>query len=797
MQSLRSDLVLAVRQLVKTPGFTAAAVLTLALGIGATSAVFSLLDALFWRPLSGIAEPERAVVAFGREGDARPGVAAYRDLRDFRAFDRAGDPAFSALAAFKSVPVALGAGGTDRPGRAMLVTDELFRALGTRPALGRLDLPEDDAAEWAVLSHDLWTTAFHASPAALGETVLVRGIPLTVVGVAPAGFRIAPLESVGDVFVPMALQPRLMGEDLLEVRGWSGVFFVGRLAPGVSVPAAQAAVDAFSARLAAAYPSTNGERSYVLEALDRSRLSPEARGDAAGVAAVLAAAALAVLLIACANVAGLFTVRAARRSAEVAIRSALGAPRAALVRQLLVESLLFAALGSVAALALASLLVAGASRLPFPFPLDPRIDPRVLLFTGAVAVACGLSFGLLPALRAARRDLAPLTQRIDRPATARLRGALVVAQVALSLGLLVVATLLLRTVVELREVPLGFDPGHLSAAYVGTGLDGGAAPYARMLEELGTAPGIERAGLSGLLPGDDGEDRLGMRPEGAGAETVSLMTVLVSEGYFETLGVPRIEGRELRASDDAAAPLVAVVNRSLAERYWPGRVAVGRRLELAGSDLSLTVVGVVEDTRVGALRNEVEPTVFASFRQAPTVPPSLSLVVRSGLSPAALASTLRSSAAGGGGWTAGLGALDERIRGGVAAERAITATLGGFGAAALALAAVGLYGLLAFLVGERKHEIGVRMALGADAGRVRRLVVGRGIALAGAGVAIGLVLGVSAAGAIEGFLYGVGRLDPASLGGASLLLLAVAFAASWLPAGRAASLDPITVLRKE
>jgi predicted permease len=572
---------------------------------------------------------------------------------------------------------------------------------------------------------------------------------------------------------------------------------VGRLAPGVTTSAAQAALDTWAARLEREYPGSNAGRVYHLEPLSRSRVPPYARGTVTTVSAVLAAAALAVLIIACLDVAGLFGVRASRRAREAAIRSAIGAPRSAIVRQLLVESLVLSALGALGALAVTALLASVAGRLPFPLPIEPRIDPRVLGFTFAVAGACGVLIGLLPALRIARRDLTPLTRRADRPATARLRGGLIVTQVALSLGLVLIASLLLRTVVELQDVPIGFDSGSLVVADVGPATAGDAATYSRIVEGVLAAPGVDGVSVTGRMPGDSGGDGLGMRPEGAGEETRSLSVATVGDGFFETLGVPILAGRDLGAGDAAGAPIAVVVNRSLAERFWSVETAVGRRIELVGTPFSLTVAGVADDVRVGALRSSVEPMVFGSYRQSPVVPTSLRLVARTGLAPEALAPVIREAVAAAGGWSGEISTLEERVRGSVAAERAMSISLWSLGLTALLLAAVGLYGLLAFAVGERRHEIGVRMALGADGARVRRMVVGRGLALTLAGVALGLLAGVSAADAIEGLLYGVGSLDPVSLTGSCLLLVAVAVAASWVPAARAARLDPVTVLRRE
>ncbi len=797
MQTLRHDLTLALRQLTKSPGFTLAAVVTLALGIGATSAAYSLLDALFWRPLPGIEQPERLALLYGREGESPPGVASYVDFLDFRRDSRS----FSQLAAFKPRSVAIGAGETDLLGTAVMVTGAFFETLGARPALGRFPAPAggDGAADAdaVVLGYDLWQRAFAGAPDVLGRKVLVRGIPVTVVGVAPAGFRPVPLDTSADLYVSMALQPQLMGEDLLASRGWSGIYVVGRLAPGVSLAGAQAEIDSLAARLEREYPTSNKDRGDVLESVESSRISAGARGTVRQVAAVLSAAVLAVLLIACANVAGLLTVRAVRRSGEVAIRSALGAGRRALVRQLLVESLVLALAGALAGLVVASFLLGALARLPVPFPVIGALDWRVVAFTAALAVVCGLLFGLLPALQAARRDLTPLMRTAERPASARLRSGLVVGQVGLSLALLVVASLLLRTVAELRAIPVGFATAGLAVAEVGLAPEAAPGAYQELVTRVRALPGVAAASVTTLLPGDHGEDRVGMRPEGTGGEPSSLLTVVTGPDYFATLGAPLVAGRDLGPGDDATAPLVAVVNESFVRAFWPGREALGRRIALGGDDAALTVVGVAADTRVGVVRHPVEPTVFLSQGQAPWPLTEMHLVVRSALPARALAPELRRAAATVSGWVFQVGSLDERLRGSVSKESTLTGILGAFGLAALALAAIGLYGLMAFAVGERAHEIGVRMALGAGPGRVRRLVVRRGLVLAAAGLALGLGVGVTAAGALGGVLYDVGQLDPASLAGSSLLLLAVAVAACWIPATRAARLDPVTVLRKE
>lgn len=814
MDALRQDLRYALRQLRRSPSFALAAVLTLALGIGLATSVFGLVDALLFRPLPGVEDPGRLVAVHTDQGDG-PGVSSYMDFVDLRR--QMG--AFERVAAFKPRSVDVLASSGTRRVRGALVTHDYFATVGVRPAVGRFFRPDEDEVPGrdavAVLAHGYWTSEYGADPAALGATLTLNGRAFTIVGVAQEGFRGTSLHDAPDVFVPMAMQPHLMPASglLLDRRGWGGVHVIGRLAPGVTRAAARAELGVVGARLAREHPATNRDRSFVLAGFREATMAPGVRADVLGFGGMLMGLVLLVLLLACVNVANLLLARAARRREEVALRSALGASRSRLVRQLLTESVLLAGCGGAAGVLLARWTSGLLESVPLGFELDVGVDLRVLAFATAVTILTGLAFGLAPAVRAARpaviRGLGESAIPVARRGP-RLVEALVVVQVALSLAVLAAAGVLGRTLLNLRSADPGFDTDGVLTARVDPSLQGYdgerlKAYYRDLREAVSATPGVSVAALSSRLPGTD-SDRVSIAVEGfrpPGDERLLVEFSLVSRDYFRAMGIPVLRGRTPTGADEGGPPVVWV-DEGAARRLedLTGRDALDARIGVEGpAGPYMQVVGVVPDTRQRGAREGPAPHLYVEWERVPADESfaEMALVVRTDGPPDAMTGAVR----------AAVSAIDPRVPllsvrplarhldDGVAAERLAANILAAGGLLALALASLGLYGVLANAVNRRTSEIGIRIALGADAGRVLRSVLARGLALTSAGLVLGLGLAAAAGRALAGFLYGVSWLDAATLGGVAATLVAVSLLASWVPARRAARVDPIVALRAE
>ncbi|HEX2188844.1 MAG TPA: ABC transporter permease [Longimicrobiaceae bacterium] len=818
METLLQDLRYSLRTLAKSPGFTLAAVLTLALGIGANTTLFSVVNAVLLRPPAHVADPERLVSLYTSDFSGPAfGASSYPDYLDFRAQTEV----FQGAAAFAPRPVAVGLGEQVERTAAEVVSENYFRVLGVRPLLGRFFVPEEGtpgAAPAVVVSHDLWRRFLGGAPDVVGRTVRVNAQPMTVVGVAPEGFR-GSLRGVSfDLWVPAAAGEAVgFGADDLEGRGNRGSFVVARLRPGVTLERAQARLDVVARGLHAAYPGTwtdlrrQGRRVTLLPER-ASRIMPQVRGPALGFLALLGATAGIVLLICCANVAGLLLARATGRLREVGIRLSLGASRGRLVRQMLTESALLAGLGAAAgvlgAVWATDLLATVELPLPVRLGLDLRPDGRVLAATAAVAAATGLLFGLAPALRASRPDvLGALKGHTGTGGRGRrfdLRSALVVAQVAMSLLLLVGGALFVRALQGAARMDVGFRAeGLLLAALTpppGAEETADVARVAREVQERAAAlPGVVEASWAASVP-LAGVSRRGTTVQGyqpAEGEDMEFPFNVVGPRYFETMGVPVVRGRGITEQDRDGAPGVAVVNETFARRFWPGEDPLGKRVGVRGPEGPLlTVVGVAADGKYGSLTEEPRPYVYLAALQEPS---RAVLHVRTSGHPLralpALRGVVREAAPG---WTLeDPRTMEEQVGAALLPQRLAGRVLGLFGGLALLLAAVGVYGVLAYAVAQRTREFGVRMALGARSGDVLRLVLGRGLVLVGLGLALGLPAAWAAARLLGGFLLGASPSDPAAFMAAPLLLGAVALLASWLPARRATRVSPMTALRSE
>jgi putative ABC transport system permease protein len=813
-RDLFRDLRLAVRQALQNPGFTLAAVVTLGLGIGAATAIFSLVDAILLRPLP-FQDQDRLVSLWGamKQRGRELVEVSLHDYGDWRAHNQV----FSDLALVATNDSDVALTGLDEPlhVRVRLTSDNLFRVLGAKALLGRTFLPGQDdkpGTNVVLLSHGFWQRHFGSDPGVVGRQVLLDGDPHVVVGVMPRDFHYPDDAELWSTLSGLyAAAPRL--DDLRIFHA------VGRLEPGVSLEQARQDLSRVSAQMERERPVTNqGYSSQLLP------LTHEILGDTRPALLLLLAAVGLLLLIACANVAGLLLARAASRQKETAIRTALGASRARLIRQLLTESLLLALCAAGLGLLLAW---AGLRVLAAVGPGDvPRLDEvaldgRVIGFSLLAALATAALFGLAPALQTVSPDLSTALKEGGKSSasrhTSRLRNLLVAGEVALALVVLVMAGLVLRSFAELQRTDLGFRPRNLLTfrlTLYGTRYPDDHAwanLFQSVLERVRALPGVEGAALVLLRPlsGPIGWDYdfhvEGQTPDQQATNPTSNHE-RVSPGYFATMGIPLLQGRDFAATDLPGSQLVVIVNKSTAERFWPGQSPIGKRLRWGRNTQAdapwLTVVGVVGDARYREIE-AVRPDLYVPFAQDPHW--AMDVVVRT-TSPGSndplrlarpVAEAVRSIDPGLP--VANLTTLEREISDTVARPRLRTLILSLFAGLSLTLAAVGLYGIIAWSVAQRGQEIGIRMALGADRGRVQRLVLAQGLGLTLAGLAAGLAAAaaVAATGWLGDLLYNVAPTDLLTFAVVPLLLVAVALLASLLPARRATRIDPLVVLRAE
>ena len=802
-----SDLRYAARALARAPGFTVVALLTLGLGIGANAAIFSVVHGVLLRPLP-YADPERIVLV--AENDRlrqteREGVSLpdFLDLRERSA-------SFEHLAAIRGASVDLSRPGADPervPGAA--VTHELFPLLGVRPLLGRAFTAAEDrpgSERVVLLGEELWRRRFGGAPDVLGRPLVLDGTPHTIVGVLPADLALPDADT--ELWRPLA--PAAEG----AFRGVHDLSVLGKLRPGTALAAARAEAAAVARQLEKEYPDDNLGRGIVLLPLREALF-----GRVRPALVVLMAAVGLVLLVACVNVANLLLARGADRGREVAIRAALGAGSFRLGRQFAAEALLLAGLAGACGLLLAWLALGPLLALApqdVPRLAEVRLDGRVLAFTAGVALLTALVFGLAPLAQSFGRDLQTALKSGGRTASADgrtrwLRDLLVVGEVALSTVLVVAAALLLQSLWRLQRVDPGFAPE--SVLKFELELPAGRYPQsfanypdwpevmafnAALEERLAALPAARAVGLANSHPLDAGwTTRFTVvgRPEVAEGEQEEIRVRAASRGYFRAAGLTLLRGRGFLPSDRVGAPLVAVLNAAAVRRYFPGEDPLGREVRIFGQPRR--IVGVVEDERFMGLAAEAAPALYPPLAQFPS--PALSVLVRTEGDPLAAAGAARQVVRELDRDLAVFAAatMEEELSRSLAQPRFSGSLLAAFAVLALTLAMIGVYGLLAYAVARRRQEIGVRMALGASAGQVLRLVVGRGLVLTLAGAALGL-LGARAAGRLlAGLLYAVPANDPATFVAVPLLLAAAALLASWVPARRAARVDPAVALRAE
>lgn len=801
MESVLQDLKYAARVSRRAPGFTLVAALTLALGIGANAAIFSLVNGLVLRPPAGVDQPDRLVqVARSYETDPRWDNVSYPALEMIREEARS----LSGVEGYSPASFILGEGVETEQVVGQYVTGGYFDLLGVTPYQGRLIQPSDHVEPGGhpvvVLSHALWARRFGADPEVVGRSVQIGARPYQVIGVTPPGFQ--GVESIGTppgVFIPLIQNPGYRGELLFDLWGASWIYPVGRLAEGVTFDEARASMSVVSARLRNAAAVNEGIEILLAEGVG---LDPRDRQEARRLSGILAMIVVVVLLLTCTNVANLFLARATGRTTEVGVRKALGAGRGRLARQLVTESTLIAALATL--LAVPVVVVAG-DLLPalFPYSLSVSVDAdlRVYAFLGVVGLATGLLFGAAPAWVASKGDVGQALRDgagTGSASRSRLRDGLVVVQLALSLGLVAGAALLGRSVMNARSADAGFDAEGVVAAVVDLSATGrydqgeGMRLFRNVLEGARSLPGVRVATLANQMPLLGGHSRASARPEGREDVTFEAEYVVVGPRYFETLGIPVIRGRALGGLDDEPEPVV-VVNEALASMFWPGEEAVGQTLEAQAG--TWRVVGVVGDVQMRSLRSAPNPAVYYPMAQAYSPYMILHLATEPG---------------------SGVGADDARrvvaasdpelpvptvVDLGSAASasmgetRTIGYLVGLFAALALALAVVGLYGLVSYSAAQRVREIGIRIALGAEPSALVRLILRRGMGVALAGIVLGFLVAMGLGAALSGLLFGVSRTDPAALAGAATFLLAAACVAAWIPARRASRVDAAVSLR--
>jgi predicted permease len=815
MSTLAQDIRYALRTLARAPGFTAAAVLTIALGIGANSIVFSVANGWLWRPLPVRAPAELVTLFAHSRGDNNYYDYSYADYQDFRALNVFAD-------AIAYIPTPLAYGERDQSQRiwAEMVSGNYFAMLGVEAAVGRTFLPTEGQtagdAPVAVISDAFWTR-LHRDPSVVGRSVRINGQAFTIVGVAPRSFRgIYQFAFTPDVWIPATMQGVAQpGSAGLLQRGANAFRVMARLQPGVTHARAAAAVRALGQRLEQQYPTTNaGFDALALRQRDAWPEPDVAAGSHLTALLFLGGVGL-VLLVACANVANLLLARAAGRRREIALRVALGADRWRITRQLLTESALLAIGGGALGLGLAvwgTGVIAGI-RLPtdIPFSFDFGIDGRVVAFTIVVSLATGLGFGLAPAVRASRPDLVGALKGDSASGRRRmpLRHVLVVGQVAVSCLVLVAAGLTVRTLARMARVQPGFVVARGLLASIAPGMQGYSRAAAERLYQdiqlrVAALPGVTAATTAQFVPlefsGAGGVvfiDGRPPRPDGSG-EVVNW--AVTGPDYLATMGTPLLEGREFRWSDDSLAPRVAIVNRTMAERYWPGQSAIGRTVRVnAAAGPAVTVIGVAENGKYRGLTEP--PRAFLYLAQGQNYTASTTLVVRAaGGDPLELVPALKRT-------LAALDpdmplfdvkTLDQLLRGRALLSSRLAAMFAAvFAVLALVLAAVGLYGLVSFAVAQRTRDIGIRMALGASRGRVLADVLRDGMTLATLGTAFGLAGAVALTRVLGSLLFEVSPRDPATLVIVASVLAAVTLVASWLPARRATRVDPMVALRTE
>ncbi|HEX5888287.1 MAG TPA: ABC transporter permease [Pyrinomonadaceae bacterium] len=813
---MRKDISYAIRGLLKRPGFVAIAVVTLALGIGANTAIFSLVNAVLLRSLP-VERPGEIVSVAMRGKDDSMSAWSIPNFRDFR--DR--NDVLSGLLVYRFVPLSLSRGGANERIWGFEVSGNYFDVLGVKAIKGRTFLPEEDKTPLshpvAVLSYNSWQRRFGGDPDIVGKDVLLNDHQFRVIGVAPEGFKGTEMVYTPEIWLPAAMMEWVEpGAKWLEDRNTRNFFANGRLKSGVDERQAEAALNLLALQLAKEYPDTNEGQSIKI--VPAGFIIPELRGAVVSFTWVLMGAVGLVLLVTCTNLAGLMLARATDRKREIAIRLAMGANRLRLIRQLLTESVLLSFVGGVAGVLLAfwmiEALLAFKPPIDFPLAFDVEVDWRVLLFSLGVSLLSGAVFGLAPALQATRPALSQALRETSAQggaARTRLRSVLVVAQIAISLVVLIVAGLVVRTLQQLQTMNPGFDSQNGLTMSFDLGLQGydedhGQQFYRQLTERVKTLPGVKSATVSSYIPLSLNYNSRNIFVEGQPAErgeNVPLsMNASAGPGYFQTMGTPLVHGREFTEQDQANTELVAVVNETFVQKLLPhlgsSAEAVGKRISYSSaSGPYMRIVGVARDGKYFNITEEPRSFIWSPMTQ--DYNSTGILTVRTEGNPESLIGAVRKE----------VQALDpnlplfdvktltEHMRLALFAPKIAAMVLGVFGLVALLLSAIGIYGITSYTVAQRTHEIGIRLALGAQLSDVLKLVLSHGLKLTIIGAALGLFGAFVVTRAITSVLYGVSPTDPLTFGLVAGLLVGVALLACYVPSRRATKVDPLVALRNE
>ena len=814
LETAWQDLRYGLRLLRRSPVFTATAALSLAIGIGANATIFSLAAAVLMRPLPGLADPAR-LVDIGRTTNGEGfDTATYPNFKDLR--ERVTTLSELYALRIEPLPISLSDGQDAERIYGVPASGNYFRALGVVPAQGRLLNDEDDRQNGppvVVISYELWQRRFAGAPDIVGRNVSFNSQPVTIVGVTPRGFQGTTVMRA-DTWLPLNLShvaaPRF-GRDMFTNRRASWMVMGGRLRPDVSVAQANAELRSLGQALEREYPDENRGRGYRVA---RSAVIPGQIDAVAGFIGVLLAIVALVLLAACVNLAGMLLARATSRRREIAVRLAIGASRTRLVRQLVTETLVLfvagCAIGLLLTRWLTALLLAVIPRLPVPIGIDFFVDWRVIGFAVAISLVAAILSGLAPALQASRPELVPALKSEDagRNGRGRLRNAFIVAQVTISLVLVIAGGLFVRALGRAASIDPGFDQTNVDVVSLDLSLSGYRDPAAlafadRLRARVLAIPGVRNAAFAADLPLNGGRMGLGsLRVPGLkppdGADSFRADWNAVSPGYFQTLNMPLVQGRDFTNQDTASAPGAIIINETMARSVWQTTDVLGRQFQtdaIGDRVTTLTVVGIASDAKVDTLAGRVRPMVYVATNQRYVS--RTSLVIKSdagGMIPAVRAlvrelnPNLPITTAMPLEQITALELIPQRIAGAVAASLGIVVLL---------LAAIGIYGVTSYSVARRTREIGIRMALGADRATVLRLVIRQGAVLTVVGIAIGVTLGAAGAQFLRSLLFGVSALDPIAFGGAALLFGVVSLAASYFPARRATRVDPMLALRAE
>ena len=817
MQTLLEDIRYALRMLRKNPAFTVVALLTLALGIAANTAVVSIVNGVLLNPLP-FPDPDKLVVLFESKPNFTEGSISYPNFLDWKRDNHS----FTSIAAYRSDSFSLT--GTDEPERirGKMVSADFFSILGLKPLIGRLFTPQEDqlGAEHVVLvSANFWKRKLGSAAHVLGNTLVLDGEGYTIVGIVPSSFHLT-LPSFSDdaeVYLPIGQWSYPNFRDRWRALGMKAI---GRLKPGVTLDQARADMGRVTQNLAVAFPQADAGEGATLVSLKRKMV-----GDIEPFLLMLLAAVCFVLLIACVNVANLLLARSTGRRREFAVRAALGASKGRVVRQLLTESVLLAVGGGALGVLLAwwgTRAAMGLLPVSLPRAEEIRVDAHVLIFAVLASILAGLLFGLVPALRMAHSNVQETLKEGGRGMSShqRVQGAFVVVEMAMALVLLIGAGLMIRSLMCLWSANLGFDPHNvltfslsLPVEKRAVSTDAVRSTLRQLHDNLASVAGVQSVSLSaGSIPMmDDDEELFWIEGEPKPAMDKDMNWTLdytIEPSYFQTMAIPLKHGRWLRPDDNEQSSLVAVVDEAFARKYFPGRDPVGKYINLKGTERPLQIVGIAGHVKQWGIDTDDKESLHAQLyrpvmqmtdQEMQQLATGVDVVLRSEASHPATLESLRNAIASLNRerFMYDVRTFDEVISKSLTKQRFSMILLGSFAALALLLASLGIYGVISYLVGQRTHEIGIRMALGAQELHILHLILGRGAMFAGAGVAVGLTIALGMTRLMANLLYGVGATDPFTFAGVSILISLVALAACYIPARRATKVDPMVALRYE